>query len=192
MEKIKKVAFLSDIGIMATSLVACSREGLFKESSLSSIAKLEVAQEDAISTMLEDTYGVSISEEAAEFLDSDYVSMALQNEGFDDYSCKQLANTSMIYLSQRLKEDNPELSGKNVSVDYEDEEPSILFEDVQYQLDDALLKYVEDVSYLQQSHLSDDENLVMAAEDVAREMMKLAVLDVEVSHGKEEVLVKQK
>ncbi|HIT22942.1 MAG TPA: hypothetical protein IAD45_00825 [Candidatus Faecimonas intestinavium] len=192
MEKIKKVAFFSAIGIMATSLVACSREGLFKESSLSSIAKLEVAQEDAISTMLEDTYGVSISEEAAEFLDSDYVSMALQNEGFDDYSCKQLANTSMIYLSQRLKEDNPELSGKNVSVDYEDEEPTILFDDVQYQLDDAILKYVEDVSYLQQSHLSDDENLVRAAEDVARDMMKLAVLDVEVSHGKEEVLVKQK
>ena len=92
-----------------------------------------------------------------------------------------------------MKEDNPEYARENLAVSYE-EEPMISMNGNSYIPDAMVGEYLNDFYLLQQGMVSQDEQLPEYAFDVAKDMMRLAVVEVEVDSHREDnqVFVKEK
>ena len=190
-KNVKKVAIFSTIGLLSVSSISCSRNSQFEEID-SRIEDMTIDSTDSISLTLEDEFHISISDEASEYLDNSCVQDALDGR-MDHGDYKELSDVSYMYFSQRLKEDNPEYARENLAVSYE-EEPVISMNGISY-LPDALVgEYLNDFYLLQQGMVSQDEQLPEYAFDVAKDMMRLAVVEVEVDSHREDnqVFVKEK
>ena len=156
---------------------------------------MSFSDNQAISTTLEEKLGISISEEAAEFLDADSVLKAVQGDSMNQAEYQQLVDNSYMYFSQRVKEDNPEYAGKNLYVSYENMPAVIEFDHEEYTGDSTVNEYLTNVYSLQQGISSNEEDLSQRAEDVARDMVLLSSVDIEAKStliGNDEVFVKAK
>lgn len=190
-KNVKKVAIFSTIGLLSVSSISCSKNSQFEEIN-SRIENMTIDSTDSISLTLEDEFHISISDEASEYLDNSCVQDAL--DGRMDYgNYKELSDVSYMYFSQRLKEDNPEYARENLAVSYE-EEPMISMNGNSYIPDAMVGEYLNDFYLLQQGMVSQDEQLPEYAFDVAKDMMRLAVVEVEVDSHREDnqVFVKEK
>ena len=190
-KNVKKVAIFSTIGLLAVSSISCSKNSQFEEIN-SRIENMTIDSTDSISLTLEDEFHISISDEASEYLDNSCVQDAL--DGYMDHGdYKELSDVSYMYFSQRLKEDNPEYARENLAVSYE-EEPMISMNGNSYIPDAMVGEYLNDFYLLQQGMVSQDEQLPEYAFDVAKDMMRLAVVEVEVDSHREDnqVFVKEK
>lgn len=195
--KIKKLATFATIGFLATSFVGCSRKESLEgvEVDFSQIENINFSDDQAISTTLEEDLGISISEEAAEFLDVDSVSKAIQGDSMNSAEYQQLVDNSYLYFSQRVKEDNPEYASSNLYVSYENAPVVIEFDNDEYKCDSIVSEYLTDLHFLQQKITSNDEDLSWKAEDVAMDMILLSSMDIEIKStlvGNNEVFVKAK
>lgn len=195
--KIKKIATYAAIGLLATSFVGCSREDSLdgEKVDFSRVENMSFSDNQAISTTLEEKLGISISEEAAEFLDADSVLKAVQGDSMNQAEYQQLVDNSYMYFSQRVKEDNPEYAGKNLYVSYENMPAVIEFDQEEYTGDSTVNEYLTNVYSLQQGISSNEEDLSQKAEDVARDMILLSSVDIEAKStfiGNDEVFVKAK
>lgn len=190
-KNVKKVAIFSTIGLLSVSSISCSKNSQFEEIN-SRIENMTIDSTDSISLMLEDEFHISISDEASEYLDNSCVQDALDGR-MDHGDYKELSDVSYMYFSQRLKEDNPEYARENLAVSYE-EEPMISMNGNSYLPDAMVGEYLNDFYLLQQGMVSQDEQLPEYAFDVAKDMMKLAVVEVEVDSHREDnqVFVKEK
>ncbi len=190
-KNVKKVAIFSTIGLLSVSSISCSKNSQFEEIN-SRIENMTIDSTDSISLTLEDEFHISISDEASEYLDNSCVQDALDGRmDYGDY--KELSDVSYMYFSQRLKEDNPEYARENLAVSYE-EEPMISMNGNSYIPDAMVGEYLNDFYLLQQGMVSQDEQLPEYAFDVAKDMMRLAVVEVEVDSHREDnqVFVKEK
>ncbi len=195
--KIKKFTTYAAIGLLATSFVGCSREDSLdgEKVDFSQVENMSFSDNQAISTTLEEKLGISISEEAAEFLDADSVLKAVQGDSMNQAEYQQLVDNSYMYFSQRVKEDNPEYAGKNLYVSYENMPAVIEFDQEEYTGDSTVNEYLTNVYSLQQGISSNEEDLSQKAEDVARDMILLSSVDIEAKStfiGNDEVFVKAK
>lgn len=195
--KIKKFATYAAIGLLATSFVGCSREDSLdgEKVDFSQVENMSFSDNQAISTTLEEKLGISISEEAAEFLDADSVLKAVQGDSMNQAEYQQLVDNSYMYFSQRVKEDNPEYAGKNLYVSYENMSAVIEFDQEDYTGDSTVNEYLTNVYSLQQGISSNEEDLSQRAEDVARDMVLLSSVNIEAKStliGNDEVFVKAK
>ncbi len=193
MKIIKKVAVFSTVGVLSISSFACARNNDNGEirQELSRVLDVNVENGEAVSSVLESEFGVSISDEASEYLDSSYVQAALKNS-MNDADYQQFANVSYQYFAQRLKEDNPEYENANIAVSYEDN-PVISVDNEVYLPDDTVGEYLDDFYSLQQGITSRDEQVVGYAEDVARDMMMISLADLQMTSsflGEGQVFVK--
>lgn len=190
-KNVKKVAIFSTIGLLSVSSISCSRNSQFEEID-SRIEDMTIDSTDSISLTLEDEFHISISDEASEYLDNSCVQDALDGH-MDHGDYKELSDVSYMYFSQRLKEDNPEYARENLAVSYE-EEPMISMNGNSYIPDAMVGEYLNDFYLLQQGMVSQDEQLPEYAFDVAKDMMRLAVVEVEVDSHREDnqVFVKEK
>ena len=190
-KNVKKVAIFSTIGLFSVSSISCSRNSQFEEID-SRIEDMTIDSTDSISLTLEDEFHISISDEASEYLDNSCVQDALDGR-MDHGDYKELSDVSYMYFSQRLKEDNPEYARENLAVSYE-EEPMISMNGNSYIPDAMVGEYLNDFYLLQQGMVSQDEQLPEYAFDVAKDMMRLAVVEVEVDSHREDnqVFVKEK
>lgn len=190
-KNVKKVAIFSTIGLLSVSSISCSKNSQFEEIN-SRIENMTIDSTDSISLMLEDEFHISISDEASEYLDNSCVQDALDGR-MDHGDYKELSDVSYMYFSQRLKEDNPEYARENLAVSYE-EEPMISMNGNSYLPDAMVGEYLNDFYLLQQGMVSQDEQLPEYAFDVAKDMMRLAVVEVEVDSHREDnqVFVKEK
>ena len=194
MEIIKKIAVFSTVGVLSISSFACARNNDNGEirQELSRVLDVNVENGEAVSSVLESEFGVSISDEASEYLDSSYVQAALENS-MNDADYQQFANVSYQYFAQRLKEDNPEYENANIAVSYEDN-PIISVDNEVYLPDDTVGEYLDDFYSLQQGITSRDERVAGYAEDVARDMMMLSLADLQMTSsffGEGQVFVKE-
>lgn len=100
MMKIKKFATYAAIGLLATSFVGCSREDSLdgEKVDFSQVENMSFSDNQAISTTLEEKLGISISEEAAEFLDADSVLKAVQGDSMNQAEYQQLVDNSYMYF----------------------------------------------------------------------------------------------
>lgn len=190
-KNVKKVAIFSTIGLLSVSSISCSKNSQFEEIN-SRIENMTIDSTDSISLTLEDEFHISISDEASEYLDNSCVQDALDGR-MDHGDYKELSDVSYMYFSQRLKEDNPEYARENLAVSYE-EEPMISMNGNSYLPDAMVGEYLNDFYLLQQGMVSQDERLPEYAFDVAKDMMRLAVVEVEVDSHREDnqVFVKEK
>ena len=190
-KNVKKVAIFSTIGLLSVSSISCSRNSQFEEIN-SRIENMTIDSTDSISLTLEDEFHISISDEASEYLDNSCVQDALDGR-MDHGDYRELSDVSYMYFSQRLKEDNPEYARENLAVSYE-EEPVISMNGISYLPDAMVGEYLNDFYLLQQGMVSQDEQLPEYAFDVAKDMMRLAVVEVEVDSHREDnqVFVKEK
>lgn len=193
MKIIKKVAVFSTVGVLSISSFACARNNDNGEirQELSRVLDVNVENGEAVSSVLESEFGVSISDEASEYLDSSYVQAALKNS-MNDADYQQFANVSYQYFAQRLKEDNPEYENANIAVSYEDN-PVISVDNEVYLPDDTVGEYLDDFYSLQQGITSRDEQVAEYAEDVARDMMMISLADLQMTSsflGEGQVFVK--
>ncbi len=190
-KNVKKVAIFSTIGLLSVSSISCSKNSQFEEIN-SRIENMTIDSTDSISLTLEDEFHISISDEASEYLDNSCVQDALDGR-MDHGDYKELSDVSYMYFSQRLKEDNPEYARENLAVSYE-EEPMISMNGNSYIPDAMVGEYLNDFYLLQQGMVSQDEQLPEYAFDVAKDMMMLAVVEVEVDSHREDnqVFVKEK
>ena len=190
-KNVKKVAIFSTIGLLSVSSISCSKNSQFEEIN-SRIENMTIDSTDSISLTLEDEFHISISDEASEYLDNSCVQDALDSR-MDHGDYKELSDVSYMYFSQRLKEDNPEYARENLAVSYE-EEPMISMNGNSYIPDAMVGEYLNDFYLLQQGMVSQDEQLPEYAFDVAKDMMRLAVVEVEVDSHREDnqVFVKEK
>lgn len=190
-KNVKKVAIFSTIGLLSVSSISCSRNSQFEEID-SRIEDMTIDSTDSISLTLEDEFHISISDEASEYLDNSCVQDALDGR-MDHGDYRELSDVSYMYFSQRLKEDNPEYARENLAVSYE-EEPVISMNGISYLPDAMVGEYLNDFYLLQQGMVSQDEQLPEYAFDVAKDMMRLAVVEVEVDSHREDnqVFVKEK
>ena len=193
MEIIKKIAVFSTVGVLSISSFACARNNDNGEirQELSRVLDVNVENGEAVSSVLESEFGVSISDEASEYLDSSYVQAALENS-MNDADYQQFANVSYQYFAQRLKEDNPEYENANIAVSYEDN-PIISVDNEVYLPDDTVGEYLDDFYSLQQGITSRDEQVAGYAEDVARDMMMISLADLQMTSpflGEGQVFVK--
>ena len=190
-KNVKKVAIFSTIGLLSVSSISCSKNSQFEEIN-SRIENMTIDSTDSISLTLEDEFHISISDEASEYLDNSCVQDALDGR-MDHGDYKELSDVSYMYFSQRLKEDNPEYARENLAVSYE-EEPVISMNGISYLPDAMVGEYLNDFYLLQQGMVSQDEQLPEYAFDVAKDMMRLAVVEVEVDSHREDnqVFVKEK
>lgn len=190
-KNVKKVAIFSTIGLLSVSSISCSKNSQFEEIN-SRIENMTIDSTDSISLTLEDEFHISISDEASEYLDNSCVQDALDGR-MDRGDYKELSDVSYMYFSQRLKEDNPEYARENLAVSYE-EEPMISMNGNSYIPDAMVGEYLNDFYLLQQGMVSQDEQLPEYAFDVAKDMMRLAVVEVEVDSHREDnqVFVKEK
>lgn len=190
-KNVKKVAIFSTIGLLSVSSISCSKNSQFEEIN-SRIENMTIDSTDSISLTLEDEFHISISDEASEYLDNSCVQDALDGH-MDHGDYKELSDVSYMYFSQRLKEDNPEYARENLAVSYE-EEPMISMNGNSYIPDVMVGEYLNDFYLLQQGMVSQDEQLPEYAFDVAKDMMRLAVVEVEVDSHREDnqVFVKEK
>ena len=193
MKKIKKIAVFSTVGVLSISSFACVSNNDNGEISqeLSRVLDVNVENGEAVSSVLESEFGVSISDEASEYLDNSYVQAVLQNS-MNDAEYQQFANVSYQYFTQRLKEDNPEYENANIAVSYE-ENPMISVDNEVYLPDDTVGEYLDDFYSLQQGITSRDEQVAEYAEDVARDMMKISLTDLQMAPsflGEGQVFVK--
>lgn len=190
-KNVKKVAIFSTIGLLSVSSISCSRNSQFEEID-SRIEDMTIDSTDSISLTLEDEFHISISDEASEYLDNSCVQDALDGR-MDHGDYKELSDVSYMYFSQRLKEDNPEYARENLAVSY-GEEPVISMNGISYLPDAMVGEYLNDFYLLQQGMVSQDEQLPEYAFDVAKDMMRLAVVEVEVDSHREDnqVFVKEK
>lgn len=197
MMKIKKFATYAAIGLLATSFVGCSREDSLdgEKVDFSRVENMSFSDNQAISTTLEEQLGISVSEEAAEFLDSDSVIKALQGDDMNSAEYQQLVANSYLYFSQCVKEDNPEYESSNLYVSYKNTPVVVEFDNEAYKCDSIISEYLTDVHSLQQGITSNEEDLSCKAEEVARDMTLLSSVDIEVKStiiGTDEVFVKAK
>ena len=197
MMKIKKFATYAAIGLLATSFVGCSREDSLdgEKVDFSRVENMSFSDNQAISTTLEEQFGISVSEEAAEFLDSDSVIKALQGDDMNSAEYQQLVANSYLYFSQCVKEDNPEYESSNLYVSYKNTPVVVEFDNKAYKCDSIISEYLTDVHSLQQGITSNEEDLSCKAEEVARDMVLLSSVDIEVKStiiGTDEVFVKAK
>lgn len=197
MMKIKKFATYAAIGLLATSFVGCSREDSLdgEKIDFSRVENMSFSDNQAISTTLEEQLGISVSEEAAEFLDSDSVIKALQGDDMNSAEYQQLVANSYLYFSQCVKEDNPEYESSNLYVSYKNTPVVVEFDNEAYKCDSIIGEYLTDVHSLQQGITSNEEDLSCKAEEVARDMVLLSSVDIEVKStiiGTDEVFVKAK
>lgn len=193
MEIIKKIAVFSTVGVLSISSFACARNNDNGEirQELSRVLDVNVENGEAVSSVLESEFGVSISDEASEYLDSSYVQAALENS-MNDADYQQFANVSYQYFAQRLKEDNPEYENANIAVSYEDN-PVLSVDNEVYLPDDTVGEYLDDFYSLQQGITSRDEQVAGYAEDVARDMMMISLADLQMTSpflGEGQVFVK--
>ena len=190
-KNVKKVAIFSTIGLLSVSSISGSKNSQFEEIN-SRIENMTIDSTDSISLMIEDEFHISISDEASEYLDNSCVQDALDGR-MDHGDYKELSDVSYMYFSQRLKEDNPEYARENLAVSYE-EEPMISMNGNSYLPDAMVGEYLNDFYLLQQGMVSQDEQLPEYAFDVAKDMMRLAVVEVEVDSHREDnqVFVKEK
>lgn len=190
-KNVKKVAIFSTIGLLSVSSISCSKNSQFEEIN-SRIENMTIDSTDSISLTLEDEFHISISDEASEYLDNSCVQDALDGR-MDHGDYKELSDVSYMYFSQRLKEDNPEYARENLAVSYE-EEPMISMNGNSYIPDAMVGEYLNDFYLLQQGMVSQDEQLPEYAFDVAKDMMRLAVVEVEVDSHREDnqVFAKEK
>lgn len=190
-KNVKKVAIFSTIGLLSVSSISCSKNSQFEEIN-SRIEDMTIDSTDSISLTLEDEFHISISDEASEYLDNSCVQDALDGR-MDHGDYRELSDVSYMYFSQRLKEDNPEYARENLAVSYE-EEPMISMNGNSYIPDAMVGEYLNDFYLLQQGMVSQDEQLPEYAFDVAKDMMRLAVVEVEVDSHREDnqVFVKEK
>lgn len=197
MMKIKKFATYAAIGLLATSFVGCSREDSLdgEKIDFSRVENMSFSDNQAISTTLEEQFGISVSEEAAEFLDSDSVIKALQGDDMNSAEYQQLVANSYLYFSQCVKEDNLEYESSNLYVSYKNTPVVVEFDNEAYKCDSIISEYLTDVHSLQQGITSNEEDLSCKAEEVARDMVLLSSVDIEVKStiiGTDEVFVKAK
>lgn len=197
MMKIKKFATYAAIGLLATSFVGCSREDSLdgEKVDFSRVENMSFSDNQAISTTLEEQFGISVSEEAAEFLDSDSVIKALQGDDMNSAEYQQLVANSYLYFSQCVKEDNLEYESSNLYVSYKNTPVVVEFDNEAYKCDSIISEYLTDVHSLQQGITSNEEDLSCKAEEVARDMVLLSSVDIEVKStiiGTDEVFVKAK
>lgn len=197
MMKIKKFATYAAIGLLATSFVGCSREDSLdgEKVDFSQVENMSFSDNQAISTTLEEKLGISISEEAAEFLDADSVLKAVQGDSMNQAEYQQLVDNSYMYFSQRVKEDNPEYANSNLYVSYKNTPAVIELDYEEYTGDSTVNEYLTNVYSLQQGISSNEEDLSQRAEDVARDMVLLSSVDIEAKStliGNDEVFVKAK
>ena len=180
MKNIKKIAVFSTVGVLSISSFACARNNDNGEihQELSRVLDVNVENGEAVSSVLESEFGVSISDEASEYLDSSYVQAALENS-MNDADYQQFANVSYQYFAQRIKEDNPEYENANIAVSYK-ENPMISVDNEVYLPDDIVGEYLDDFYLLQQGITSRDEQVAGYAEDVARDMCKRIKIRVEI------------
>ena len=195
--KIKKFATYAAIGLLATSFVGCSREDSLdgEKVDFSRVENMSFSDNQAISTTLEEQLGISVSEEVAEFLDSDSVIKALQGDDMNSAEYQQLVANSYLYFSQCVKEDNPEYESSNLYVSYKNTPVVVEFDNEAYKCDSIISEYLTDVHSLQQGITSNEEDLSCKAEEVARDMVLLSSVDIEVKStiiGTDEVFVKAK
>ena len=193
MKIIKKVAVFSTVGVLSISSFACARNNDNGEirQELSRVLDVNVENGEAVSSVLESEFGVSISDEASEYLDSSYVQAALENS-MNDADYQQFANVSYQYFAQRIKEDNPEYENANIAVSYK-ENPMISVDNEVYLPDDIVGEYLDDFYSLQQGITSRDEQVAEYAEDVARDMMMISLADLQMRSsflGEGQVFVK--
>lgn len=193
MKNIKKIAVFSTVGVLSISSFACARNNDNGEihQELSRVLDVNVENGEAVSSVLESEFGVSISDEASEYLDSSYVQAALENS-MNDADYQQFANVSYQYFAQRIKEDNPEYENANIAVSYE-ENPMISVDNEVYLPDDIVGEYLDDFYSLQQGITSRDEQVAEYAEDVARDMMMISLADLQMRSsflGEGQVFVK--
>ena len=193
MKNIKKIAVFSTVGVLSISSFACARNNDNGEihQELSRVLDVNVENGEAVSSVLESEFGVSISDEASEYLDSSYVQAALENS-MNDADYQQFANVSYQYFAQRIKEDNPEYENANIAVSYE-ENPMISVDNEVYLPDDIVGEYLDDFYLLQQGITSRDEQVAGYAEDVARDMMMISLADLQMRFsflGEGQVFVK--
>lgn len=80
------IVFLT-VGILMTSLVACSKDDSLNvvSANLSKIENMFISNTQSVSTALEENMDISISEEASEFLDSDCVAKVINEDLSTDY-----------------------------------------------------------------------------------------------------------
>lgn len=193
MKNIKKIAVFSTVGVLSISSFACARNNDNGEihQELSRVLDVNVENGEAVSSVLESEFGVSISDEASEYLDSSYVQAALENS-MNDADYQQFANVSYQYFAQRIKEDNPEYENANIAVSYK-ENPMISVDNEVYLPDDIVGEYLDDFYSLQQGITSRDEQVAEYAEDVARDMMMISLADLQMRSsflGEGQVFVK--
>lgn len=193
MKNIKKIAVFSTVGVLSISSFACARNNDNGEihQELSRVLDVNVENGEAVSSVLESEFGVSISDEASEYLDSSYVQAALENS-MNDADYQQFANVSYQYFAQRIKEDNPEYENANIAVSYK-ENPMISVDNEVYLPDDIVGEYLDDFYLLQQGITSRDEQVAGYAEDVARDMMMISLADLQMRSsflGEGQVFVK--
>ena len=193
MKNIKKIAVFSTVGVLSISSFACARNNDNGEihQELSRVLDVNVENGEAVSSVLESEFGVSISDEASEYLDSSYVQAALENS-MNDADYQQFANVSYQYFAQRIKEDNPEYENANIAVSYK-ENPMISVDNEVYLPDDIVGEYLDDCYLLQQGITSRDEQVAGYAEDVARDMMMISLADLQMRSsflGEGQVFVK--
>lgn len=197
MKKIKKIAIFSAMGLLSASFVGCSKDQSLYDVNvdLSQIEDINFSDDQAISTTIEENLGISISEEAAEFLDSDSVIKALQGDDMNQSECQQLVDNSYLYFSLRVKEDNPEYADKNLYVSYASTPAVIDFDNKDYNCDSIVNEYLMNMNSLQQSIDLDTNDMFLRAEDVAKDMILFSAVDIEAKSpflGNGEVFVKEK
>lgn len=178
---VKKMAFFSTTGFLAMNSFGCakSEDAEAVRSDMARIEKINFSTDEAISLTLEEEFGVNISDEAKEFLDSDSVSRALQND-MEESDYNQLTDLSVMYLSQRIKEDNPKYEDCNLSISYNGDSSMISLDKNLLKAEGAVDEYLNDFQEFVQGISSDDKNLDLYARDLALDMATLAVNDVHV------------
>lgn len=194
MKKVRNFIVFPTVGILMTSLVACSKDDSLNvvSANLSKIENMSISNTQSVSTALEENMDISISEEASEFLDSDCVAKVINEDLSTDY--QELVDTSYMYFSQRLKEDNPEDQVKNLYVSYKNSSAVVELDGQEYTPDSVVGGYLDDVKSLQQGMTSDND-LTDEAKRVVQDMMLLSTVNIETNSafvGKGQVFVKAK
>lgn len=194
MKTVRNFIVFPTVGILMTSLVACSKDASLNvvSANLSKIENMFISDTQSVSTALEENMDISISEEASEFLDSDCVAKVINEDLSTDY--QELVDTSYMYFSQRLKEDNPEDQVKNLYVSYKNSSAVVELDEQEYTPDSGVGGYLDDVKSLQQGMTSDND-LTDEAKRVVQDMMLLSTVDIETNSafvGKGQVFVTAK
>ena len=191
MKLIRKVAIYSTVGLLA--LTSCKA---VRDKSSTSFVKMEdfsIDSSQSLSSAIEDEFDVTISKNSEECLDNP-LTLAAYNSELVNSQVEEFADVASEYFAQRIKDDNPKYNKDDIStvVDEKSKDAFIVKDGEVFFPDSFLSDYITNVEDLKRDNFNSDK-LIEQSQEVAKKMVNLAVLDVEMDDSilNKEVVVKK-